>query len=195
MEKQIKVLLIEDDSDFVYLIKKEIEKDERLKYIGYASNKALGTAMAREHNPAVVVTDLNLSGSELDGIDAAKEIRLTTGAKILLLTSFEQPDIVIDAAKKSFASGYIFKSQCSTLLTDTIYKIATSKTPQELFIRELLVGELTSAERSVLNDLITGNTKAAVSSSLKTIANQKTSIFKKLGLRNTDELFAVFRDW
>jgi DNA-binding CsgD family transcriptional regulator len=30
---------------------------------------------------------------------------------------------------------------------------------------------------------------------LKTIANQKTSIFKKLGIKNTDELFAVFRDW
>jgi DNA-binding NarL/FixJ family response regulator len=195
MDKRIKVLLVEDDNDFVYLIKKEIEKDDKLEYIGYASNKALGVAMARKHNPAVVVMDLNLSGSELDGIDAAKEIRLTTGAKILLLTSFEQPDIVIDAAKKAFASGYIFKSQCSTLLTDTIYKTAKSKTPQELFIKELLLGELTSAERGVLNDLIAGNINAAASSSLKTIANQKTSIFKKLGLKNTDELFAVFRDW
>jgi DNA-binding NarL/FixJ family response regulator len=195
MENKIKVLLIEDDSDFVYLIKKEIEKDEKLKYLGYASNKALGAAMAREHNPGIVVTDLNLSGSELDGIDAAKEIRLTTGAKILLLTSFEQPGIVIDAAKKAFAAGYIFKSQCSTLLTDTIYKTATSVTPQELFIRELILAELTSAERSVLDDLTAGNTKAATPSSLKTIANQKTSIFKKLGLKNTDELFAVFRNW
>ena len=147
MHKKIKVLLVEDDLDFVFLIKKMIEKDERLEYTGHASTKKTGIEMAQTQKPDIVIMDLNLSGSELDGIETAKEIRLTTDAKVLLLTSFEQPEIVLNASKKAFASGYIFKSQCRTL-TETVYKTATSATPQELFIKELILAELTSAERS-----------------------------------------------
>jgi DNA-binding NarL/FixJ family response regulator len=56
-----------------------------------------------------------------------------------------------------------------------------------------VLGELTSAERGVFTALIEGNTIAA--SSVSTIANQKTSIFKKLGVKNTDELVGIFRNW
>ena len=192
MNKKIKVLLVEDDNDFVFLIQKMIEGDERLEYVGYAGCKHLGVEMAQKNKPDVIVMDLNLSGSELDGIEAAKEIRLTTDAKVLLLTSFEQPDIVLSACKKAFASGYIFKSQCSTL-ADTIYMTATSRTPQGLLIKELVLNDLTSAERGVLKELIEGNPVTASASS--TIANQKTSIFKKLGIRNTGTAIRVFKNW
>ena len=129
----------------------------------------------------------------MDGIEASKEIRLATDAKVLLLTSYEQPEIIINASKRAFASGCVFKSQCQTL-TDTIHKTATSHTPQEQFIRELLMSDLTSAERSVLCDLLDGKIDTLSASSLKTIANQKTSIFKKFGLKSTSELVRVFRD-
>jgi DNA-binding NarL/FixJ family response regulator len=192
MDKKVKVLLVEDDHDFVFLIQKLLEKDERLKYIGYAGNKNLGVHMAQIKKPDVVIMDLNLSGSKLDGIEAAKEIRLTTAAKILLLTSFEQTDIILNASKKTFASGYVFKSHCSAL-ADTVYDVATSKTPQQTFIKELVLNDLTSAEQGVLTNLISGELNTQSSSS--TIANQKTSIFKKLGLKNTDDLITVFRNW
>ena len=192
MNKKVKVLLVEDDRDFVFLIQKMIEKDEKLEYVGHADRKELGVQMAQTLKPDIVVMDLNLSGSELDGIEAAKEIRLTTDAKVLLLTSYEQPDTMLNASKRTFASGYIFKSQCGAL-ADTVYKTATSRTPQELFIKELVLSELTSAERGVFNDLIEGTAVAA--SSLSTVANQKTSMFKKLGVRNTDEMVRIFRRW
>jgi DNA-binding CsgD family transcriptional regulator len=37
-----------------------------------------------------------------------------------------------------------------------------------------------------------GNVDALSYASQKTITNQKTSIFKKLGLRNTEELVSIF---
>jgi DNA-binding NarL/FixJ family response regulator len=192
MDKKVSVLLVENDRDFVFLIQKILEKDDKLKYVGHADSKKLGVQMAQQLKPDIVIMDLNLSGSELDGIEAAKEIRLTTAAKMLLLTSFEQSDIMLNASKKAFASGYIFKSQCQTL-ADTVYKTATSNTPQEMLIRELVLNELTSAERGILNDLISGEMSAHSSSS--TIANQKTSIFKKLGVKSTDDLVSVFKNW
>ncbi|MCL2663097.1 MAG: response regulator [Oscillospiraceae bacterium] len=191
MEEKIRVLLVEDDIDFVFLIKKLIKKDKRLEFAGHAQSKALGIELAKELKPEIVLMDLNLSGNELDGIGAAKEIKLATGAKILLLTSFEQPEIIIDASKKAFASGYIYKSQCQTL-TDTVYKTATSITPQELFIKELIINELTSAEQGVIKNMAAG---AVSVSSFSTIANQKTSIFRKLGIRNTDELVRLIKYW
>jgi DNA-binding NarL/FixJ family response regulator len=150
--------------------------------------------MARELNPDIVVMDLNLSGVDLDGIEAAKEIRLATDAKILLLTSYEKPEIIISASKRAFASCYVYKSQCQTI-ADIIYRTAASDTPQEHFIKDMLWNELTAAERGVLNDLLNGNAEKTQTSSAKTVANQKTGIFRKFGLRNTDELIKIFRNW
>lgn len=192
MRKKVSVMLVEDDADFAYLTKKMITQDPRLDFLAHISDRASGVETAKRVRPDIAVVDLNLSGAGLDGVEAAKEIKLTTGAKILLLTSFEQPDIIISASKRAFASGYVFKSQCQTL-ADTIYITATSRTPQEQFIKELALSELTPAERGVLGDLIGDN--ASCSSSQKTKANQKTSIFRKLGLKNTGELIRAFGDW
>ena len=192
MFDKVKVVLVEDDMDFAFLLRKIMEQDYKLEFLAHAANRTLGVEMVKMLKPDIVVMDLNLSGSDLDGIGAAKEIRLKTGIKVILLTSYEQPEIIINASKQAFASGYIFKSQCQQL-TDTIYRTATSVTPQEHFIRELILQELTPAERSILNDLVEGNTGKPATSSQKTIANQKTNIFKKLGFRNAKEAVRVFK--
>ncbi|MDR2712918.1 MAG: response regulator transcription factor [Clostridiales bacterium] len=194
MDNKVKTILVEDDKDFAFLIRKMITQDPRLEYLGHATNKAVGVEMAHMLQPDIVVMDLNLSGKALDGIEAAKEIRLTTGAKILLLTSYEQPDVIITASKRAFASGYVFKSQCQNL-TDIIYETATSNTPQEGMIKELLLKELSPAERSILTDMLEANADKLSLSSAKTVANQKTSIFRKLGFKNTRELISVFKNW
>lgn len=192
MDNKYRVLLVEDDLDFAFLIRKMIEQDGGLDFVGHADNRAEGVELAKKTRPDVVLMDLNLSKSDLDGTDAAKEIRLATDAKVLLLTSFEQPEIIISASKKAFASGYIFKSQCQTL-TDTIRKTAASSTPQAQFIKELVLQDLSHAERGVLFMLIGENND--VQSATKTVANQKTNIFKKLGLKNTGELIHIMRNW
>lgn len=107
-------------------------------------------------------------------------------------TSFEQPEIIINASRNSFASGYIFKSQCQTL-NDTIKNTVTSHTPQEEFIKELVLKDLTETERSVFYMMLGDD--IILHSADKTIANQKTSIFKKLGVKNINEVRHVFKEW
>ena len=193
MAQIVSVFLVEDDPDFAYLIIKMINSDDRLRFIGHASDRPSSVEQVQKLAPDIVVMDLNLSWSELDGIEAAREIRLTTHAKILFLTSFEQPEIILNASKNAFASGYVFKSHCQTL-TDTIYRTATSDSPQELFIRELLLATLSPAERAIFNDLVDGDADPQSSSSLKTVANQKTSIFRKLGASDRREAVRRARD-
>ena len=62
-------------------------------------------------------------------------------------------------------------------------------TPQECLIRAAVLSVLSPAEQSVL-EYIMGNT-GGIQSSAKTISNQKTSILRKLGLRNQKELLHV----
>ena len=191
MCNKVKTLIVEDDCDFAFLIGKEIMQDERLLYLGHAASRKDAIAMAVKLRPDIVLMDLNLSGSEFDGIFAARDIKIATEAKILLLTSFEQQDVMINASKRAFAAGFISKSDYHAI-ANTVYMTATSVTPQEVFIRELVLGELSPAERSVLASIVEGDCSAQSASSLKTIANQKTSIFKKLGLKSTNELVSVF---
>jgi len=144
--------------------------------------------------PDIVVMDLNLSGNNLDGIEAAKEIRKITGIKILLLTAYEQKDIIIDASIRAFASGYVLKSQYQTI-AQIIYETATSNTPQKEFIKELTLSVLSYAERGVLLDMINDTNFYTSQSSQSTVDNQKTNIYKKLGLKSKKEIIKVFKNW
>ena len=107
---KVRVILVDDNDGFASNFREIIALDERLNYIGYASSKESGVSMAIAYKPDIVVMDLNLSGTALDGIEAAKEIRVRTGIRVLLLTAYENEDIVLNASKKAFASGFIFKS-------------------------------------------------------------------------------------
>ena len=204
MDKAVKVLVVDDDSDFARLIEKRIVKDKRLAFVGNAAYSASGVDMARSLQPDVVVMDLSLSGDDdrgYEGVEAAKEIRISTNAKIVLLTAHEDPETMKAASKNAFASAFVCKSHYQTL-TDDIYYSATSDTPQKEFIKELVLNELSPAERAVLDDFIKektlggkGGAYSACGSCAKTIANQKRSILNKLKLRNTKELMSVFGNW
>ena len=189
--REIRILLLEDDADFAYLIKKRISEDPSMRIVGVADRATAGIRLAKELHPDLALIDLNLLDGTLSGVRAAHDIRLSTNAKVLLLTSVEREDVVIDASKRAYASGYIKKSACTSLLT-RISETVASLTPEALFIKTLLLSILTDAERYVLQQFLNGDEP---SSSPKTIANQKTSIFRKLGVKNQKELMRIIRNF
>lgn len=185
MDSKIRVLIVEDDEDFAFLIKKYITKEQDMECVGIAYNPDDAIKLSCELLPQIVIMDLNLSISNLDGVEVSKEIRIQTGAKIIILTSLEATQIVEHAVKKSFASDYLFKSQFS-ILCDTIRQVAKGATPHQILIRKLILEDLSAAEQSVLELIIGKNIE--IRSANKTISNQKTSILRKLGLKNSNEL-------
>jgi len=194
MDKRVKVILVDDDYDFAYLVRDEITRDSRLSYLGHASSKETGIEMSCNLMPDIVIMDLYLVGSCYDGIEAAKEIRIKTDAKILFLTGLVDQHIMFEANKKAFSSGYVFKTQMNHL-ADTIYDAATKDTPHKLEIQESVRKELTPTEMLILNSLIEGNDNVLSYAALKTITNHKTKIYKKLGLKSVKELLHVFNNW
>jgi DNA-binding NarL/FixJ family response regulator len=188
--KKIRALVVEDDPDFCFLIEKTLCA-AGIEHIGSVSNAKEAVIEAVRMKPDVVLMDLCLADSVSDGIEAGKEIRLNTDAKLLILTSYEEPEVIRNACCRSFASGYIFKSQFG-LLPETVKSAAKGRTPQEYMIVSLILSELSVAERSVLELLMGKDLK--LQSSPKTISNQKNNLLKKLGLSGTEELRHVFKD-
>lgn len=189
MPDKIQILIVEDDVDFCFLIKSMLKKEPQMEVVGCAFNHQDAVQMACSIQPHIVLMDLNLSSVKLDGIDAAREIRLLTDAKVIILTAFEEPQITIDSCKNAFACAYVFKSQFSAL-PDTIRRAAAGASPQEYMINALILSELSTAERSVFLMMLGKNIE--LKSTPKTIYNQKSALLKKLHLKSQSELVHIF---
>ena len=194
MGKKVRVLLIDDNYEFASNFREIISFDERLEYLGDAPDWGAGVSLAMALRPDIVVMDLNLSGSALDGIDAAKEIRIKTGIPVLLLTAYENEEIILNASKKSFASGYVFKSQFMSV-ADIIFHTVGSNTVEKTLIKDLILHDLTNAEAAVLKGLLDRDINKFTHASPSTIEKQLSSIYRKLGVRNSKELMMVFQNW
>ncbi len=186
----IRVVIVEDDEDFAFLVQKLLNKQKDIEVIGCCPDREAVLEMIYEKKPDIVLMDLNLGVSHLDGIRLSREIRIRTDAKVLILTAFETPDMIFRAAEEAFASGYLFKSQMS-FLVENIRATAEGYTAQEYLIASAALSCLSEAEKAVFY-IMMGKENTLLSSP-KTIANQKGRIVKKLGLENQKELIHVFR--
>lgn len=189
MEPSIKILIVDDDPDFLYLLQKLLKKQPEFEIVGTCKNRRTAVTDAVNLQPDIVLMDLNLGSSSADGIQASREIRVLTDAKVLILTALDAPEVIIQATKKSFASGYIFKDQMP-LLVENILALARGYTAQEYQIAMSALSDLSKAETAVFQ-MIMGK-DIELQSSAKTIYNQTTQILKKLGLENKAQLMHVF---
>ena len=186
----VKVLIVEDDGDFAFLIRKLLRKQEDILVAGYCAEPEKVMRMVLETEPDVVLMDLNLGKSSADGIGLSREIRIQTDAKVLILTAINTPDMIMRAARDAFASGYVFKNQLS-LLVENIRAVAKEYTAQEYLLASSALSVLSDAEMAVFQIMM--GKENDFHSSAKTLANQKGRVIKKLGLKNQKEVLHVFR--
>lgn len=186
---QIRILVVEDDPDFQYLIRQTLAAQPDLALVGMCAGGEEACQAAAREEPDLVLMDLALTGGPMEGVGAARRIRLETRAKVILLTSYDDAATVVRASQEAFASAYVVKSQFS-LLVPTIRENARGVTPQAYLICSALLQQLTAAELTVFQHMLGG--PVALRSSAKTIANQQTSVLRKLGLLSKQQLRHVF---
>ena len=192
MSQKIQVMIVEDDKDFTYLLKATLEKQTDIAVTAACTTAAAAIELAKQYRPDIVLMDLNLSAFNMDGIEAARSIRIQTDSKVLILTSFDDPDLIQAASVRSFASGYVFKHQ-PELLIQNIRELAHGHTGQEYLIMSSIIARLSPAEKMIFQ-LIMGEA-VELKSSTKTIANQKTGVLKKLGLKSQKDLKHIFETY
>ena len=117
---KIKVI-IADDSDFVRDgMKIILDVDDDFEVIGTASNGREAIELAEKQNPDVFLMDIQMP--EMDGIDATKYIVEHDLGKVLILTTFDDDDLVKRALKNG-AKGYLIKNHTPEHLKQMIKSV------------------------------------------------------------------------
>ncbi len=136
---KIKVI-IADDSDFVRDgMKIILETDGGFEVLGCASNGRDAINIARENRPDVFLMDIQMP--VMDGIEATKLIVEEGLGKVLILTTFDDDDLVRRAIAGG-ASGYIIKNHTPDHLKQTIRSVYNGVSVME----ENLLGSLTDGD-------------------------------------------------
>jgi DNA-binding NarL/FixJ family response regulator len=116
-------VLIADDDDLMRAgLAELLTADPDIVIIGQASTGRQAIERTRQLTPDVVLMDVRMP--DLDGIAATRELsRTAPGAKVLILTTFEQDDYIFGALRAG-ASGFLLKRTRPEDLIAAVHTIA-----------------------------------------------------------------------
>jgi DNA-binding NarL/FixJ family response regulator len=134
---KIKVI-IADDSDFVRDgMKIILDVDPEFEVIGTAANGREAIEIAQKSKPDVFIMDIQMP--EMDGIEATKYIVEKDLGKVLILTTFDDDQLVRQALKNG-AKGYLIKNHTPDHLKQMIKSVYNGTGVMEENILENLAG-------------------------------------------------------
>jgi DNA-binding NarL/FixJ family response regulator len=99
--------LADDDAIIREGLKMILETQDDMECVGAAVNGLEAIEMSRRHKPDVVMLDIRMP--LMDGIIAAKEIMDEQLSNPLLLTTFDEPELILRALQMGI-NGYILKN-------------------------------------------------------------------------------------
>jgi DNA-binding NarL/FixJ family response regulator len=120
-DTRIRVLIADDHRLFAEALQAILDADERIDVVGQAGDGREAVQLANRLHPDVILMDISMP--LMDGIEAAKTIRVTDGdASILMLTgSNSRADV--DRARQAGAAGYVTKDRIAAELIDAILEV------------------------------------------------------------------------
>ena len=114
-------VIIADDSDFVREgMRCVLSVDSECEVIGCAANGREGVELARKNAADVILMDIQMP--EMDGIEATKIITEEALGKVLILTTFDDYDLVRKAIGNG-AKGYLIKNHTPDKLKSMIRSV------------------------------------------------------------------------
>ncbi|MFP7333149.1 response regulator transcription factor [Shouchella clausii] len=199
----IKVLLAEDQVMVRQGLKAMIETDEEIKVTGEADDGRKALRLCETQVFDVAILDIRMP--EMDGIEAAKMMRLRyPKMKILMLTTFDDHQYVVESLKLG-VNGYMLKNGDTESLIRSIKstingglsledQVAAKVVPTLLQNQEKpsVDPSLTPRERAILTCIGEGLNNKEIAErlglSVGTVKNQTSQIFDKLALRDRTQL-------
>ncbi|MBH1940987.1 response regulator transcription factor [Mobilitalea sibirica] len=121
----MKVLIADDDAIIREGLKMIIETQPDMEFMDAASDGKQAVELCRRYHPDVIMLDIRMP--VMDGIQAAEEIMEAKLSKPLLLTTFDEPDLILRALKAG-VNGYILKNSPADRILSAIRVIHTGGT-------------------------------------------------------------------
>lgn len=198
----IRVVIVDDQPLVRSGIAFIISTEPGMSVVSEASNGELGLVAVRGHDPDVVLMDVRMP--VMDGITATRQLHETGGPPVLVLTTFDDDDVLWGALQAG-AAGFLLKDTPADDLIAAIRVVAGGGswldprvTPRVLeavrdtkrVARGAIRGfeDLSEREREVLTLIASGASNAEIAQTLyvseRTIKGHVGNIFAKLGARD-----------
>ena len=102
-----KILMVEDDKDFSWILKQSFENQDFV--VLCAQDGQEGLAMAEKENPDLIIVDIMLP--KINGIEMTKKIKENgSKAQIIFLTNSNDTDYIRQAVETVSETDYIIKA-------------------------------------------------------------------------------------
>lgn len=121
----IRVLFADDDAIIREGLKMILETQEDMEVAGAATNGQEAVELARRYKPDVAMLDIRMPIK--DGILAAKEIMDSGLSNPLLLTTFDEPELILKAFQAGI-NGYILKNSPAERILSSIRVVSSGGT-------------------------------------------------------------------
>lgn len=201
-------ILIADDHELVREgIKTRLEKQPGWRVCAETNNGRGAVEMATRLKPDVAVLDIGMP--ELNGIEAARQIRKACPDIEVLILTLQESDDLIREALAAGARGFMLKTDAARWVTEAIKALLEHKTFFTGKVSSLVLAgfldpahavqggaggrsRLTMREREIVQLLAEANTSKAIAVrlgvSVKTIEAHRANVMRKLDLHSVAEL-------
>ncbi len=200
----LRVLLVDDQQLMREGLRTLLEMEEGISVVGEAADGAAAVEAFAALAPDVVLMDIRMP--KMDGVEATRRIRgRAPGAKILMLTTFDEDELVFEAVRAG-ARGYLLKDVSGSELAAAVRTIAgggaalqptVARKVMDAFARlaqpgpgaeRHLVEPLSARERAVLGLLAQGLSNKEIAEKLflaeGTVKNHVSTILSKIDARD-----------
>jgi DNA-binding NarL/FixJ family response regulator len=203
-----RVLIADDQTLFRSGLARLLDSDDRVQVVGEATDGLDAVKLAAALKPDVVLMDIKMPN--LDGIEATRRIVTENPeTKVLMLTTFEADNHVIQALKAG-ASGYVLKDSTASAIVSSVVAVVAGERVMASAVAnrvlEMLTGAttpkefydgLTAREVEILKMLATGMANKQIAYQLKisekTVRNHVSNMYEKLNIYDRAQavLYAV----
>ena len=210
MTASVRVLLADDHGAIREGLRIMLET-HGIEVVGEAAEGDVAVRTAAALRPDVVLMDLRMPGR--DGVSATREIVERGLADVLVLTSFDEDDLVMGALAAG-AAGFLLKTADAPTLVQAVRAVAAghgmldprvtrralaaivSAAPTDTAAPGVEV-ELTAREREVLEGIQSGLSNAQLAQrlgiSVPTVKTHVSNVLAKLGARSRSHAAALVR--
>ena len=175
----IRTLIADDQAISRHGLRMILESSDGIEVVGEALDGRDAVSKARSHQPDVVLMDIRMP--RMDGIEATRELRDVPEVKVIIITTFDLDEYVIEALRAG-AVGFLVKDSDPERIIDAVQAVARGDALiAPAVTRRLLdqfvanaparahdprLGELTPREHDVLLELAAGHSNAEIAARL-----------------------------
>lgn len=214
--KAIRIALLDDHAVVRHGLAARLKEESDFQVVGaYATSKDMMAAL-RAAPADILLIDYSLGANDIDGLNLIRALKVRFPDSKILVSSSHYNPATVALAMRAGARGFVGKEQELSELVAAIRSVSVGR----VHLNPLMAAEISSMlssngpeddpngadsltdntdlsprEREVLRCCLDGMSVTQIAEkfarSVKTISGQKQAAFRKLGVRNDNELFKI----